>query len=587
MNSAERLSISIAIACFVFISLALYLIENAPATGYEISIYTSTPPLVWIFLIGSIAGGIGIMIMAALSGNKNNFWLVGFFILILNNFIILSLHALRGYYYYGGGDSMAHLSWIKNLVEIGYLDRNNFYPAIHILGAEISEICNIPPHTLVKYVPAFLSILFLMLCTYLLAKSSFLNRGQVLLASVASFVLFFNNLHLQVYPHTLSVLLYPLLIYLYFRRLEKSSWQFNFLFILVLIALPYTHPSGSLVMIIILIALEFTKVTYSKIYDYQSMNKISITPILISSITFFMWISSFALFGTKISSLHTSIFEPYQSTHFVSLMETAARLEWIEVIEYNLKMYGDTLIFMILSTIASAMIIKAIYKKEKSKRYLLMLFTFFLITLPLEYYFFIVVASETAGRMLNLMYMMTVAPVLVGFVLYELFKNKKRTNAIIAIGLILLLTSGLSILSVYNSPWTFSASWHVTDMEMRGCNWFSKNSNSTLEFDAMGQNTFLLSGIKGLIPEHFNYSYHETLGESLAQDSYAVINERCKMANAEPMVAKTQINIRSGWGFDKADFDKLGNDMSVAKLYSNGEFDTFLGYSSNPSAVLR
>lgn len=575
----ERISIKIiAIACFIFTISALYLIKRAPATGYEISIYTSTPLLVWVSLIGSIAGGISIIVHQAFTEDeRSNWWIIGLFILILNNFIILSMHAFRSYFEYTGGDSASHLGVVKDLTESGHFVSGNCYPIIHVFYSEMAEICNISPYIEAKYLPAFLSILFLMLFMLLLAKSSLFKKGQVLLACAGSCVLFFNSLHIQTYPHTLSVLLFVPILYLYFKGLEKPSWQFNFLFILLLILLPYTHPSGSLTMILLLIALVLSRVAYDKRYNSKdAMSKISVNPILISFITFFMWISSLNLLGNRLSYLQTSIFEPYESRHFVGLMEITNRLEWIEVVEYNLKMYGDTIIYIILASIAGAIIIKRILNKEKGTRYLFMLFMFFLICIPIEYYFFIVVGSETPGRMLNLLYMMTIAPVLVGFVLYELFKNKKRAVAITAVIIILTLTFSVSVFSVYHSPWTFSVSWHITNMDIEGSKWFTAHRNSTLEFDAFGN--YYLPG-KKVIPEHFNYSSHEMLGESLAKNCYVVANKRCKLANADPMVAKARINILGG-GFNEADFDKLENDPSVAKLYSNGEFDTFYVYAA-------
>lgn len=571
---------AIAIISFLLIIPALILIKNNPATGYEISIYASMSALVWIFLIGSAIGGIGIITIQAFSEEKNNFWLVGFFILILNNFIILSMHAFKGYFQYAGADHSCHLSWIKNLIESGHFESDNLYPMIHIFGSQISEICNISPDIVVKYLPAFLSILFMMPFMYVLAKSSSLKKGQVLLACATSCVLFFNCLHVQVYPHTLSVLFFVPILYLYFRTLEKPSWQFQFLFILLLIILPYTHPSGALTMIFLLIAMELARIAYGRKYNLKgAVGKSAVNPILISSITFFMWISSFSVFGTKLSSLWSSIFDPYKCREFVALMEITARLEWIEVVEYNLKMYGDTIIYIILASIAGAIIIKRIFKKDEGTRYLFILFIFFLVCILVEYVLFIGVGSEKAGRMLNLLYMLTVAPVLVGFVLYELFKNKKRAVAITAVIIILATTFSVSVFSVYHSPWIFSPSWHITNMDVEGSEWFSAHKNSTLEFDGMGNPTVV--GKIGLIPAHFNYSSHKTLGESLAQDCYAIVNKRCKSANADHMVAKTRINIVSGWGFDEEDFDRLECDPSVSKLYSNGEFDTFLAYSSN------
>jgi len=574
-NNENIITKIVAIICLNLIILALWVIKQSPAKGYEISIYTSTPILVWIFLIGSIAGGVSIIVHQAFSrNNRSNWWILGFLILILTNFIILSLSAFRGYFQYAGTDHMCHLRWIKNLIETGHFESNNFYPAVHIFGSQISEICNISPEIVVKCLPAFLSILFLMLFMLLLAKSSLLKKGGVLLAAAASCILPFNSLHVQIYPHTFSVLLFPAIVYFYFRWSERPSWQFSLLVIILLILLPYTHPSGAVTMIFLLIAIELSRIIYDKRCNPKGIaSKIAVNPILISFITFFMWMSSFAIFGAKLSSLWSSIFEPYENPQFMQALETAVRLEWVEVVEYNLKMYGDNIIYIVLALIAGMLIMKRVYKKETGIKYLFLLFMFFLTCIPIEYILFIGVGSETAGRMLNLLYMMTVAPVLVGFVLYELFKNKKRTFAITVVVIIIALTYGISIFSVYHSPWTFSPSWHITNMDVEGSDWFFAHRNSTYEFDAMGIDPSLMLGTVGLIPAHFNYSYHETLGESLAQDSYAIINKRCKLANADPMVAKARINMVSGWGFDEEDFYRFEHkDESVNRVYSNGEF---------------
>ena len=69
---------------FILIALSLIIVSNSQATGYELSIYTSTSPLVWIFLILSIAGD-----------ERSNWWIIGFFILMFSNFVILSLHACK------------------------------------------------------------------------------------------------------------------------------------------------------------------------------------------------------------------------------------------------------------------------------------------------------------------------------------------------------------------------------------------------------------------------------------------------------------------------------------------------------------
>lgn len=420
---------------------------------------------------------------------------------------------------------------------------------------------------------------------YLLAKSSLPEKGQMLIVCAASCTIPFNSLHIQVYPHTLSVLLFSPILYFCFERFEKPRWQFRLLFIIFLILLPYTHPSGSVTLIFLLLVMELVRIAYAKRCNINySLSKISVNPILISFMTFFAWISSFTIFGAKFSSLWSSIFDLYNTPHLRATLDVASRLELIELVEYNLKMYGDNLIYIMLALIAGVIIIKKILNREKGAKYLLMLFVFFVMCIPIEYILFVGVRSETMGRVLNLSYMMIVAPVLVSFVLYELFKNKQGMLRITVVVIILTLTFGIGVLSIYHSPWIFSPSWHITNRDVKGSTWFLEHRNSMIEFDTKGIDASQMKGTVELIPEHFNYSFHETLGESLQEDGYVAINKRCKLANANPITAKARLDIWGGWGFTKDDFNKLERDSSVARIYSNGEFDTFL-VSSNTEKV--
>ena len=84
MNQAGVI-VGAGITPFVLITLTLLIIKNSPAKGYELSIYTSTPFLAWIFLIVSATGGISIILHQAFIGDKkSNWWIIGFLILILN-----------------------------------------------------------------------------------------------------------------------------------------------------------------------------------------------------------------------------------------------------------------------------------------------------------------------------------------------------------------------------------------------------------------------------------------------------------------------------------------------------------------------
>ena len=159
-TSSNRTLKAITSFSLILTSIALIMIQGNPASGYEISIYRGFSSLIWAILIISSIGSIGVITFQAFSIPRSGLWKVAFMNLILNGFIIVSLHALRGYYLYTGIDQLYHLNVIQSLVHSGNLGESNIYPIAHILIAACSLISNIDPHYLIQYLPSFFSILF-------------------------------------------------------------------------------------------------------------------------------------------------------------------------------------------------------------------------------------------------------------------------------------------------------------------------------------------------------------------------------------------------------------------------------------------
>lgn len=571
-----RLPKVVAILCFILTTLALILIGDSPATGYELSIYAGTPSLVWIFLIGSGMGGLSIIVHQAFTKNKGNLWLIGFLILMLTNFIILSLHALRGYFLYNPVDPMGHLKLSMDIFSTGYFG-GNFYPITHILISEIAGICDITPVEVIRYLPALFSVLF-MVFIYLLATVTLREKWQILLASASGVVLFFSYYHVSVYPSGLSVLVFPLVFYLYFKNSERLSPSFKMLFIIFLILYPYFHPASSSILIFFLILFELTKGLYTKKRD-----QISITPILISSITFFMWVSCFWFFGSAIRSIFSSIRgSAEEGSYFIEEGHAALQnIRGLDLVELFLKMYGANVIYIVISSIAILLILKKILKHESGVVNILILSVLFVSSTPLSVFLFMESKSISVGRLLGLNYMLLAAPILVGFALYELLKRSKReTINIIIVVVILTVSSTISVFAVYRSPWILQQNWQVTYHYMDGSEWFSDHHCPDIISNGMGYYQCSKptrprygNDPERIIPEHFNYTYHETLGESFAQDRYIIITQRCKLANADPVLANARMDPQIQWGFNESDFYRFENhDESTNKLYSNGEF---------------
>lgn len=572
--------------CFVLLAVALLLIDrHSPATGYELSIYESLPATMWFCLIAALAGGTGIIVHQAFGGQKSRYWLLGFFVLIFATSIILLLPALRGYYLYGSGDTLAVVQWTRTVLRGGRFWEGNRYPITHILLAQLVQVGGAPPEVIVKFIPVFFTSLF-MLFSYLLASTVMPHKGQALLAAAAT-ALFFNYYHVCAYPQTLSIMALPLVFYLYFKGFDKGSLPFRIAFVIVLLLFPYFHPAPAAALIACLLAAEAARALWrqrngaSAAIGRPSVDRTTFEPALICTVTFLTWISAYEIFGTTIGRTLGWLTGAIESVPHVERLERTLEQQGLSIaqqVALALKMYGDNLIYLALSSIALLVVAWGFWRRRDEAKNLFTLCMPFLISGPVWVLIFATTLRVTVGRLLGANIMMWATPVFVAFALYEMFARWKRAGVIVATS-ILLCVSVVGIFAVYQSPYTLQVSWQVTGQDIEGSRWFSTNAQLP------GKGRFASLGVpaghgatgRGRLPEHFGYGQGQTVGASLRSSTYLVIARRFILGSAHPTLARATISSPDLFtiGFSPADFQGLVLDPTVNLLYSNGELDVF------------
>ncbi|MCL0082759.1 hypothetical protein M1O14_03530 [Dehalococcoidia bacterium] len=142
-------------------------------------------------------------------------------------------------------------------------------------------------------------------------------------------------------------------------------------------------------------------------------------------------------------------------------------------------------------------------------------------------------------------------------------------------------------LKLYPSPHTLRANWQITRTEIIGMHWFFHNKDIATPITAMTTavsrfDDFLLTPeergqhriphyIPGelRVPHHFGYDEDHQLGESFAEDTYMVLNKQDRLLYVEVFPEIQHLR------FSPSEFEKLEQDPSVKKLYSNGGLDVY------------
>jgi hypothetical protein len=568
------------------IAVALLLIERySPATGYELSIYEALPAAVWVCSVAALGGGTVIVVHQAFAGRRSKYWALGFAILVLGTLVILLLPVFRAYFAYGYTDPLNHAGETETVLSEHQFAKHLMYPLAHILMAQLSLVSGVGPMPIVRVMPPFFTVLF-MLFGYLLASTVMPKKGQALL-SVATTALFFGYYHVSVYPQVWAVMTMPLVFYLYFKGFGISSMPFRIAFVILLLQLTYFHPAPAGVLIVCLLATEVAKILWrtrrgtSDTAINDVLGRITLGPTLISSVAFLTWISSYWVFTSTIYKIMAWLTGELRTIPRVAEVGYIAESQGLSVqqqIELALKMYGDNLVYVSLSAIALVIIAWGFLRRRDEVKKLLLLSMPFVISGPAWVLIFAGTLWVTVGRLLGSNIMMWATPVLAAFALFWMFGRWKRTGVII-VTCILLCTSLVSILGVYHSPYILGPSWQVTRQDVQGTEWFSahKPSPTTRGVACLGVPGSLASG-RVPVPDHFGYAERETVGEYYPSGFYLVLARRFEVAATDPTLSKAVISdpTVARRGFDGADFRHLEQDSSATSLYSNGEVKVYL-----------
>jgi len=154
---------------FSLLSIALIITWNTPATGYEASIYWSTPLILWVSLIASVTVGIALVVVSIAKKEleQNSLWKIGFLLVFLCYTVCLALFIIRGYYMWCmTGDPASHIGWIKETLNTGQVSATLIYPIMHIYLSEIVFMTDLDLVFLHKVVP----LIFGLLCVRLIAS---------------------------------------------------------------------------------------------------------------------------------------------------------------------------------------------------------------------------------------------------------------------------------------------------------------------------------------------------------------------------------------------------------------------------------
>jgi len=240
----------LAILALVAVTVTLLFASSNPANSYELSIYQSTSQLVFFLLIFSLAIGLFITFY----WGRQRFWVIGVVLLLITRISIQWLPFIRGYYTLHG-DHMSQIGYIKDVLNMGFINPEDFYPATHILLSSLVLITHLPLVPVANYSTVMMST-FSILWLYLVSKSVLRDKEAQKVAVALSVAIIFDRYSLYLMPNGWSIFFVPLIFYIFLRESEFESLSWKILLILVLFIIPFFHLLTALYMIVAFIIIS-------------------------------------------------------------------------------------------------------------------------------------------------------------------------------------------------------------------------------------------------------------------------------------------------------------------------------------------
>ena len=218
---------------FLSLAAAVFLAHRSSPEAYELSIYGATPAAFWVGTGAALLVSVVVSFAGSSRARQLALFLGGTAMLA-----IASIPVLRSYYFYGAGDSLTHLGWAKDIAagRLSVLDL--LYPGTHTVAVFLADLTGMALHrSLLVMVMAFTAVflLFVPLATWTITR----DRRATTLAAFGGFLLLpINNLSVfaMVHPTSQAILFLPFVLYLLARYVVDAGRE----------ELPLGTPEGAL-----------------------------------------------------------------------------------------------------------------------------------------------------------------------------------------------------------------------------------------------------------------------------------------------------------------------------------------------------
>lgn len=589
-SQITKVALSLSLLCF---TAAIFVAQQNPATSYEPSIYTSSPPLFWAFLLISVV----IAVVVVVNGIQSIWRYFATGIIIGAILTIVLLPAIRGYWLIGSGDPMTVLGYLQDIRQGGSAFEE-LYPAMLAMPLILNEILGIPLNQSMIITPPIFVSLFVISIPVLVRYLGF--RQQTILASVifSSLLLPINLVatHLIFHANTMAIFFSGFVTFVLFLLTKEDGLYPRITLLLILTATVLFHPQQALSLIAVVLAIGLVQVAFYQIEAVSSpQSRPMVTLGVASSGIWMLWLFVQEGFESHIAWTLIGFLEAGSASPTAGRAGTFSELG-ISLGELVLRLFALDILFIFLVTITTFFVVVWFFDQlglvntnltpRSWSRYQSLIGAGLVAALPpVVVIFGFFLASGVSQQFMRIIgFLMMLGTILAVFAFDELYSRLsvyfdnfgiQQLVVIFIIGLLV-----LSGITAHSSQFVYRESFHVTETSIEGYETIFDYHNENSEMLDLRRNVWryatALEGVQGepMVkytgglrdnppPDHFA---DQSLTSYYDSDKQLVVTEADRYLDTE---------LYNGLRRSEDDFEYLERQPGINRQYDNGEVQSY------------
>lgn len=589
------------VAGFAALLVGVLSARGQPAPGYELSILSATPAAYWLGVGVALAAAVLVGLYASPGTGTRAASLVLAGVAILT---VVGLPVIRGYYFFGGGDSLTHYGWIKDITTGTIQPDGLLYPAIHIITIFMSDLMGVPVPLSLEYMTLAFTLIFLLfvpLCVRLVAT----HPLSVPVATFAAVLLLPNNnvsAHMMAHPITQSMLFLPFALYLMFRyALWPGPNVYGFgkmtpigvLLGLGALAAVMLHPQGALNIIFIFATVAILQWLVRR---YAPMSRIArhrpmYAPTVLFLVAFLLWAPRFERVQGSVQSVLTGLIRGADVGNEVATRSLSLQVLGGSITELFLKLFLGTVLFILLAAIPVWAVMRDKFGPEDPDRRAVAVYLA-AATVPLVAGFAVFFAASVSTQSFRYIGFAMVPVTILGVMgltdaLADSWSVSGRGIAIVGV-VVLAVAMPMAVVTVHSSPFIYQPTSGVSHMHMDGYQTAFEHRDEGVAWTGVrsGPRRYLHAtygteqAIQMDVPGDREFVREDVWGNNLTthyeDQRYMAVTDRDVMR---------EVRLYRGLRYGGEGFRQLDRDPAINRVVANEEFQLYLVGSGNQSTT--